>query len=68
MSFGYSGFTAAVPVTFVTAVLAGIAVSACGFAEGLAFGAHRVVTNIQVGSCGGDTACVLACAKVTVAA
>ena len=56
MSFGFSCFTAAVTVPFVMAVLAGIVVSACGFAEGVAFVAHRVVAYKGVGSCGGSTA------------
>ena len=37
-------------------VLAGIVVSACGFAEGVAFVAHRVVAYNRAGSCGGSTA------------
>ena len=56
MSFGFSCFTTAVTVPFVMAVLAGIVVSACGFAEGVAFVAHCVVTCNRVGSCGGSTA------------
>ena len=52
MSFGFSFFTAAVTVPFVMAVLAGIVVSARGFAEGVAFVAHRVVAYGRVGSCG----------------
>ena len=56
MSFGFSCFITAVTVPFVMAVLAGIVVSACGFAEGVAFAAHRVVAYNRVGSCGGSTA------------
>ena len=33
-----------------------IVVSACGFADGVAFVAHRVVAYNRVGSCGGRTA------------